>query len=245
MAPVSRQPSCHHPHFSKSPALTDQREERANSISRADGYPILTQVNRTRLGSCKITFCLPKGTVRLRVPSGDCNFISKVREQLKAQLKTSSVDTQGRENLCPRCFVQVSGFPRRCRHCRQGFKSAKKAGWLTVLFPGLGNFYLKNRLSGFLEFSGALMVWMAYFLGGAVDGGLRPGRAFDVSSFPLGRTAGCFLARDRRHDHLPRGEEGSLSFGRGRQRLGASVSALREGRMALEGKRGRKSGCLR
>ena len=165
MAPVSRQPSCHHPHFSKSPALTDQREERANSISRADGYPILTQVNRTRLGSCKITFCLPKGTVRLRVPSGDCNFISKVREQLKAQLKTSSVDTQGRENLCPRCFVQVSGFPRRCRHCRQGFKSAKKAGWLTVLFPGLGNFYLKNRLSGFLEFSGALMVWMAYFLG--------------------------------------------------------------------------------
>lgn len=129
------------------------------------GYPILTQVNRTRLGSCKIVFRLPKGSVRLRVASGDCNFMGKVQKQLKAQLKTSSMDTRGRENLCPHCYVQVNGFPRRCSHCRQRFKSAKKAGWLTFLFPGLGNFYLRNRLPGCLEFGGALMVWMTYLLG--------------------------------------------------------------------------------
>ena len=145
--------------------LQINRKNEPSQLVAQIGYPILTQVNRTRLGSCKITFRLPEGSVWLRVPSGDCNFMSKVREHLKAQLKTSSVDTQGRENLCPRCFVQVSGFPRRCPHCRQGFKSAKKAGWLSFLFPGLGNFYLKNRLSGFLEFSGAFIVWMAYFLG--------------------------------------------------------------------------------
>lgn len=129
------------------------------------GYPISTQVNRTRLGSCKIIFRLPKGSVRLRVPSGDCNFMGKVQKQLKKQLKSSSIDTKGRENLCPRCYVQVIGFPRRCSHCRQRFKSATKAGWLTFLFPGLGNFYLRNRLPGCLEFGGALMVWMTYFLG--------------------------------------------------------------------------------
>lgn len=87
--------------------------------------------------------------------------------------------TAGRENLCPYCGQRVIGLPDRCSRCAKGFKSGAKAGWLSLLFPGLGDLYLGHRLLGLVEIAGALLGWSLVTLpfvvpgeeGAAVEGG--------------------------------------------------------------------------
>jgi hypothetical protein len=65
----------------------------------------------------------------------------------------------GIENLCPKCGNRVMGFPDRCNQCAQAFKSARRAGWLSLAFPGLGDLYLGHRWLGGLEILGGLFAW--------------------------------------------------------------------------------------
>lgn len=66
---------------------------------------------------------------------------------------------EGREHLCPHCFAPVAGLPARCPDCRGGFKSAARAGWLSLAFPGLGDLYLGHRALAALEILGAIALW--------------------------------------------------------------------------------------
>lgn len=94
------------------------------------------------------------------IPRKDRKFI---KEFISAKLATTRKDAPGLgiENLCPRCGVKVRGFPDRCNQCAQAFKSANKAGWLSLAFPGLGDFYLGHRLLGITEIVGAMIAWAA------------------------------------------------------------------------------------
>jgi hypothetical protein len=65
----------------------------------------------------------------------------------------------GRQNLCPHCYATVTGFPERCPRCAGGFKSGARAGWLSLVLPGLGDWYLGHRALGTIELAGALALW--------------------------------------------------------------------------------------
>jgi hypothetical protein len=65
----------------------------------------------------------------------------------------------GIDNLCPNCGTKVLDFPERCKQCPQAFKSANKAGWLSLAFPGLGDLYLGHRGLGVVEIIGGLFAW--------------------------------------------------------------------------------------
>ena len=51
------------------------------------------------------------------------------------------------------------GFPERCSQCAQAFKSGRRAGWLSLAFPGLGDLYLGHRWLGVTEMFGATVAW--------------------------------------------------------------------------------------
>jgi hypothetical protein len=53
----------------------------------------------------------------------------------------------------------VIGFPERCPRCAGAFKSGARAGWLSLLLPGLGDLYLGHYALGSLELAGALALW--------------------------------------------------------------------------------------
>ena len=66
----------------------------------------------------------------------------------------------GIEHLCPHCLQVVAGLPAACPHCHGGFKSARKAGWLSALFPGLGDLYLGHHGRGVLQLLVGGMAWL-------------------------------------------------------------------------------------
>ncbi len=84
-----------------------------------------------------------------------------IRESVLAKVEAVRTDAPvaGRENLCPKCGIKIAGFPERCRQCAGTFKSGAKAGWLSLLLPGLGDFYLGHKGLAVLEMLGALCAW--------------------------------------------------------------------------------------
>ncbi len=89
-----------------------------------------------------------------------------VKALISEKLLVKSVNAMalGVENLCPNCGNKVVGFPDRCNHCAKAFKSARKAGWLSLVFPGLGDLYLGHRALGTIEIIGGLIAWFGLAL---------------------------------------------------------------------------------
>ena len=92
------------------------------------------------------------------IPRKDRNSI---KEFVSKRISATRADAPGLgvENLCPKCGNKVLSFPERCNQCGQAFKSANKAGWLSLAFPGLGDLYLGHRGLGTLEILGAMLAW--------------------------------------------------------------------------------------
>lgn len=99
-------------------------------------------------------------------------FIRSPREQLmfhgvrrsEAQYLQSLLDSTdaqegGWQNLCPHCFTAIDGAPQACPNCGERFKNAKKAALRSLIFPGLGDFYLGYRKYALLEIAGAGALW--------------------------------------------------------------------------------------
>ncbi len=84
-----------------------------------------------------------------------------IKEFVSQKISATRADAPGLgvENLCPKCGNKVLSFPERCNQCGQAFKSANKAGWLSLAFPGLGDLYLGHRGLGTLEILGAMLAW--------------------------------------------------------------------------------------
>jgi hypothetical protein len=78
---------------------------------------------------------------------------------LRSLLASTSAGEGGWQNLCPRCFTPIDGAPEACSKCGERFKSFKKAALRSLIFPGLGDFYLGYRGYALLEVLGAGALW--------------------------------------------------------------------------------------
>jgi hypothetical protein len=82
--------------------------------------------------------------------------------QLKGLLESTATKKGGWQNLCPRCFVATDDAPPSCAKCGEVFKSPNKAALRSLLFPGLGDFYLGYRKYAMLEIAGATLLWALF-----------------------------------------------------------------------------------
>lgn len=82
--------------------------------------------------------------------------------QLRGLLESTASKKGGWQNLCPRCFHATDAAPSSCDKCGEQFKSPKKAALRSLVFPGLGDFYLGYRKYGALEMFGAGLVWALF-----------------------------------------------------------------------------------
>ena len=82
--------------------------------------------------------------------------------QLKGLLESAATKKGGWQNLCPHCFTATDDAPLSCAKCGEVFKRPKKAALRSLLFPGLGDFYLGYRKYAMLEIIGASLLWALF-----------------------------------------------------------------------------------
>jgi len=104
--------------------------------------------------------------------------------QLKGLLESAATKKGGWQNLCPRCFTATDDAPLSCEKCGEEFKSPKKAALRSLLFPGLGDFYLGYRKYATLEIIGASLLWVL-FLSTLVPAVMAKGLAGTLVAAPL------------------------------------------------------------
>jgi hypothetical protein len=104
--------------------------------------------------------------------------------QLKGLLESTATKKGGWQNLCPRCFAATDDAPPSCEKCGEVFKSPKKAALRSLLFPGLGDFYLGYRKYAMLEIAGATLLW-ALFLSTLVRAVMAQGLEGALVAAPL------------------------------------------------------------
>jgi len=122
-------------------------------------YPAIESLAKRTWGYLGLVLQNGKRVNLTSIPRQDRKAIqSLVQGKLDAGRATAPV-LVGMENLCPNCGRRVMGFPERCSQCAQAFKSGKRAGWLSLAFPGLGDLYLGHRWLGATEIFGALVAW--------------------------------------------------------------------------------------
>lgn len=78
-------------------------------------------------------------------------------------LESTASKEGGWQNLCPRCFAAIDSAPDRCERCGEVFKSPRTAALRSLIFPGLGDFYLGYRKYALLEIAGAAALWAVFF----------------------------------------------------------------------------------
>ena len=99
--------------------------------------------------------------------------------------KRTEAPAPGLEHLCPHCGHRVVGLPERCSKCARDFKSGARAGWLSMIWPGLGDMYLGHRALGVMEMLGAAFAWTFVVLGiGLTEA--EHGRSFDPTAAIVG-----------------------------------------------------------
>ena len=104
--------------------------------------------------------------------------------QLKGLLESTATKKGGWQNLCPRCFAATDDAPLSCEKCGEECKSPKKAALRSLLFPGLGDFYLGYRKYAMIEIIGATLLW-ALFLSTLVRAVVAQGLDGVVVAGPL------------------------------------------------------------
>jgi hypothetical protein len=127
-------------------------------------YGTISTVKSTWNGLCRVKLISKQTYDFQHVPSADRKFLSKF---LSGVVQGSTAPFQsglGIEHLCPHCFAFVPGHPLVCPNCYGSFKSAGKAGLLSLAFPGVGDWYLGHRGFALLEMGSALVMWLALII---------------------------------------------------------------------------------
>ncbi len=81
---------------------------------------------------------------------------------LRGLLESTPAKEGGWQNLCPRCFAAIDEAPTSCERCGEKFKDPRKAALRSLLFPGLGDFYLGYRWYALFEIFGATLLWALF-----------------------------------------------------------------------------------
>ncbi len=141
-------------------------------------YASIASVKPSWHGGCAIKL-LNRETLNFQhIPSADRKYLIEFLADIVQLTNAPFEQKRGMEQLCPHCFVFVPDHPASCPSCMGKFKSARKAGLLSAIFPGLGGFYLGYRRCALLELLAAGGLW--YFL--VIDPLLA--RSRDQSSAP-------------------------------------------------------------
>jgi hypothetical protein len=107
------------------------------------------------------------------VPSAERKFLHQFLKDIVKPAAPAVADPVNRiEQLCPTCFAVVTAHPPACPKCGAAFKSAKKAGLLSLAFPGLGDFYIGHKGFATLELLGGLMMWVFVVVSPLLSGGI-------------------------------------------------------------------------
>lgn len=134
-------------------------------------YDQIASVRSTWNGICEVKL---HGGVKYKfqqVPKAERKFLHQFLADVVKPVPGAGGTTGQVELLCPKCFVVVPGHPASCPTCHAPFKSAKKAAMLSLVFPGLGDFYLGHRGFAALELIGSAFLWLALVVLPLMDGG--------------------------------------------------------------------------
>jgi len=124
----------------------------------------IQKIKKHLLGSVSIVFNSGKKMNFVYIPRPDKKFLSQVSTQLMGEIPAEQKTNTEEVFLCPHCGKAPQVGLSKCNLCNGEFKSAQKAGLLSLLFPGLGDFYLGHKGLAILEMLGAMLVWMGVLL---------------------------------------------------------------------------------
>ena len=148
-------------------------------------YTAITKFAKGTFGYLGLTLRDNKTLYLTSIPRKDRK---QLRERIAAHMEATRAEAPapGLENLCPHCGHRVLGLPERCSQCARDFKSGAKAGWLSMILPGLGDLYLGHRGLGVLEIMGALAAWAFVVFAFALGGGEEANGGLDVTGAIVG-----------------------------------------------------------
>lgn len=127
-------------------------------------YTAITRVKRSLFGNTVLKLQDRKKLTFLRVPKGDAKFLRSLIQRLQAAGIGRDAPVAGHEHLCPHCYAVAEIGQVECDTCRGTFKSPRKAGLLSLLFPGFGDFYMGHKKLATLEMAVVGLVWIGVFL---------------------------------------------------------------------------------
>lgn len=134
------------------------RELRSHILLRA-----IKSLKRTILGNTGLRLNSGKKFTIAYIPRADRRALVDTFKNAQSS-PARETSAEGLEHLCPYCYVPVEGRPLQCPKCNGSYKSAKKAGLLSLLFPGLGDIYLGHLRFAILEVAVALLIWIAVLI---------------------------------------------------------------------------------
>jgi len=108
-------------------------------------YASIASVKPTWNGMCAVKLLNREILTLQHLPNADreslVEFLSGIVQLTNAPFEQK----RGVEDLCPHCFSFVPDHPNACPKCTGRFKSARLAGFLSMVFPGTGSWYLGFR----------------------------------------------------------------------------------------------------
>lgn len=115
------------------------------------------------LGHLSLKLASKKTVLLTQIPRAMRKPFRATLESLRSQSHVSNAS--GREHLCPHCWEPIAEIVPLCPKCRGTFKSASRARWLSLVFPGLGDLYLGHKLLGVFQLSVAAAYWAGVGIG--------------------------------------------------------------------------------
>jgi hypothetical protein len=122
-------------------------------------YVAIASIRSTMAGQCRVKLLNRKTYNFQHVSRADRIFLTKLLAGVAQGTNAAFQPSLGVEHLCPHCFAVVPGYPLTCQACNGAFKSAKKAGLLSLLLPGIGDWYLGYRGVALLELLSYGFMW--------------------------------------------------------------------------------------
>jgi len=136
-------------------------KKRPRELVSQIAYTSIAEVKATWNGYCQLKLRDKSKLNFIGVPKADRKHLAAFLTDVvkTAAAAVTSASGVALEQLCPHCFVPVPGHPAACPHCQGGFKLARTAMLRSMIFPGLGDFYLGHRAFAVFEMIGAAFVW--------------------------------------------------------------------------------------
>jgi hypothetical protein len=142
-------------------------KKRPRDLVAQIAYTSIAEVAATWNGYCQLKLRDKSKLNFIGVPKADRKHLAAFLTDVVKTAASAVTSASGvaLEQLCPHCFVPVPGHPTACPHCQGGFKLARTAMLRSLVFPGLGDFYLGHRAFAIFEMLGAAFMWYVLVIG--------------------------------------------------------------------------------